>query len=1063
MKKFILFLFSLIIATHALAQQAYNITGIVTGSDGQILPGATISITALQKSIVTDMNGKFQINVPAGKTKATVTFIGYDTTYYTFDPLKMQKVSIVMQQKQTGLKEVVISTGYQNLPRERATGSFSRVDSSLMQRRVSTDVLSRLEDNVPGLSFNRSSTAGGVNNPISIRGRSTLFANANPLIVLDNFPYEGDLSAINPNDVESVTVLKDAAAASIWGARAGNGVIVITTRKGKRNQAPTVSLTSNVTTGDKPDLYAQPRISSADYIELEKTLFAKQFYSSDEASANHPALSPVIELLIAQRDGKISAAQAQQQIEALKNQDVRKDYSRYLYRKSVNQQYALQLTGGSDNQSYHLSTGFDRNQSNLLRNDLSRVTVNAGNTVWLLNQRLSLSGDMLFSRQRSTNNNPGTFFWNGGQRLYPYASLADNNGNPATVTKDYRLSFLQGAENAGLLDWQYRPLEDLALANNTITAQNLRINTGLGYRIITGLNLQLRYLYEHNNTTGANLQSAGSYIARDQVNRYTSVNDDGTINRPLPSGGIYTGEYTNAETHYVRGQLDYSKQIGEKNELNVLAGYELRHIGTEGRLFRYYGYDEEHGTSQPVDYISNFPFYYNPSSSGRIPNPEKSNLLTDNFVSWFSNASWAYDGKYILSGSARFDRSNLFGVNTNQKGVPLWSAGLAWDITKESFYKVDWLPSLKLRATYGVSGNLERTLSAYTTATYYGGASQLTGLPFATIVNPPNPDLRWERIHMLNFGLDFSTKGNRLSGSIEYYRKKGTDIIGDAPYPASSGIITFRGNTAQTEGNGIDINLNGRIIENQHVTWLSTLLVSHATDKVTRFLLKSSASSYVQQNIPVEGKPLYGIYSYAWAGLDPKNGDPQGLLDGVISKNYSTILGNTPDEQVIYHGPARPTWFGAWRNTVRWKQITLSASVSYRFGYYFRMNSIIYGSDMGLSNGNGDYARRWLVPGDETKTNVPSAPQSRNNGRDLFYSYSSTLVEKGDHIRLQDARLSWQPGINFTRCWASHAEVFLYANNIGLIWKATKLNIDPDWAYQAPPFALSAGISLTLK
>lgn len=237
------------------------------------------------------------------------------------------------------------TTGYQNLPRERATGSFSRVDSSLLQRRISTDVLGRLEDNVPGLAFNRSAMAGGVNNPISIRGRSTLFANANPLILLDNFPYEGDVSAINPNDVESVTVLKDAAAASIWGARAGNGVIVITTRKGKRNQAPTVSLTSNITISDKPDLYAQPRISTADHIELEKTLFARNFFSSDETSANHPALSPVTELLIAQRDGHLSAAQAQQQIEALKGRDLRDDYSRYLYRKSVNQQYALQVNG----------------------------------------------------------------------------------------------------------------------------------------------------------------------------------------------------------------------------------------------------------------------------------------------------------------------------------------------------------------------------------------------------------------------------------------------------------------------------------------------------------------------------------------------------------------------------------------------------------------------------------------------------------------------------------------------------------------------------------------------
>jgi hypothetical protein len=407
--------------------------------------------------------------------------------------------------------------------------------------------------------------------------------------------------------------------------------------------------------------------------------------------------------------------------------------------------------------------------------------------------------------------------------------------------------------------------------------------------------------------------------------------------------------------------------------------------------------------------------------------------------------------------SGRIDQSNLFGVKTNQKGVPLWSAGAAWNINQEKYYTSEWLPFLKLRVTYGYNGNVYKGISAYTTARYNGNNGS-TQLPYAQVINPPNPELRWEKFQMVNMGIDFGFKGDRLSGSVDFFQKKGIDLIGVSLFAPSSGISTFRGNYAGTKGKGVDLTLNSKNT-NGDFTWRTNLLFSYIQDKVTGYNVEPTGLPGV--GVPVLNRPLYGIYSYAWAGLDPLTGDPQGYLNGKLSKDYTTILSTANINNSMYNGSARPTIFGSLRNTITWKNISLSANISYRFNYYFRKQSVNYTNVLNSKIDHGDFDLRWQKQGDEKFTNVPSLPESVNSSRDNFYAGSSVLVGKADNIRLQDVRISYDlPGNSVRNLPVKHIQFFAYANNLGMIWKADKGKIDPDYAnaVYAPVRTIAAGI-----
>ncbi|SDE94457.1 TonB-linked outer membrane protein, SusC/RagA family [Mucilaginibacter pineti] len=1032
-----------------------TVSGKVTDTTGIPLVGATIINKTDGKAILTNDKGEFILTAQNGD-QITTSFIGYQPYVFTVtNNLPFQ--NIVLHASLNKLTEVIISTGYQQLSREKTTGSFVVIDSALLNRKVGTNVLDRLDGITSGLLFNKNRVAS--QSEFNIRGRSTINGEDKPLIVVDNFPYEGNLDNINPNDIKSINILKDAAAAAIWGTRAGNGVVVITTFKGNYNAKQVINFNANVTIGKKPDLYQAPWFSSSDWIGVEKFLYDQGAYT-DAINSGYLPVSAAVDIMDQGAKKMISSADSLKQINALKNYDVRKDMLKYLYRLSVNQQYAFNVNGGGDRNKYFVSVGYDRNLASKMTDSYNRFNLTANNSYRFLKDKLELTTGLLFTSSSYKSGNTYS-------PQSPYDRLADENGNALAVQNNLRSGYVDTVGKGNLLDWHYRPLDE-NYANSKSNLTSYIINAGLNYNILPGFSASLLYQYQKQSTVGEVLNNADSYTARDLVNSLSSIDySTGAVSRVVPVGGIFNSRIEQLTSNYGRFQLNYNKSIGADHSLSAIGGVEVRDNFAESISQNLYGYDESTrvNSNSAINFNNDYALLY--GGSTRISAGQESSYLTDRYVSYFANATYAYKSRYTLSLSARKDESNLFGVKSNQKGVPLWSAGFGWDISKEAFYDFSWLPYLKLRGSYGYTGNVSKTISAYLTANVIG--TNIYGPTYSGIINPPNPSLKWEKNKIINLGLDFSSKSGVISGSIEPYIKDGVDLFGTSPLAGQTGVLSFQGNFAQTSTKGLDvtintINLNGRF------KWYSTFLFSTIRDKVAKYTASENTNGAIVTfpfDNPIVGNSYFSLYAYKWAGLDG-NGNPQVYFDGSPSSDFSSISNSLNRSNIVRVGSAVPTTFGSLRNTFSYGSLALSFNITYRLNYYFRRTSLestVYGP-LGFQN-NIDFANRWMKSGDELKTSVPSLLYPDDGSRQIYTS-SDILIEKADNIRLQDIRLEWNlKKLTPLTKYFSALQLYAYLNNVGYIWKANKLGLDPDnpnptITNTSIPLTISFGIKATL-
>lgn len=1047
------------------------IKGRITDMAGSPLANASIINQRSQQKATSDALGNFTVEAGEGDV-LLISYLGYQPRSLAITAAQLSDTATLIVALKPGVidldnVEVTVNTGYQQVARERATGSFTYINNATLSRGVGSNILDRLEAVTPGLDFIRKDLQKEIpGKPVlRIRGMSTILADPSPLIVLDNFPYDGDLDAINPNDIESITLLKDAAAASIWGARAGNGVIVITSKAGKTGSAPRLSFSSSLRSGRKPDLFYNRQIPDArSYIDIERELFARQYYQENDWTL----LSPAVEAMIRDRDGLLKPGETLDgTLNELAGHDIRVDAGKYLYTTAWLQQYALNVSGGGDRHSYFVSAGFDDNIENIKGNTSQRYTI-TGNFSFQPLKGLELDAGINWTLSRQKTNGIGI---TNLRNAKPYIQLADSYGNPLAIPYQYRTTYLDKALEEGLLDWHYRPLDEVAMGNSGNEDQQVRLRAGARYQLMPGLSAELKFQHQRGAGENYSRYHKESYYARDLVNRFTQP--DGSL--IIQEGAIWAGSNSRRTENTLRTQLSYVKDMASGGALNVIAGYERRSVVSQaGPGYYLFSVDEGIGVGTTrVDY--NTQFITRPQQVwSRISNgPDaQQRQLTDNFISYFSNAAYTVLGKYTLSASARFDQSNLFGVKANQKGVPLWSAGALWAISRESFYRMPMLPDLKLRVTYGESGNVDKSLTAYPIASF--GTNSANNFIRADLRNTGNPSLKWERVQTLNFGVDFSTAGRRVSGSIEYYRKRGLDILGDDVIDPTTGldgaVLQNRINYASTSTRGWDLLLNSRNIEGAHFSWQTQTLLSIAKNKVTDYYNKNTGSiipylSAIGTTPPVVGHPQQYLYSFPWHGLDAQ-GNPVVYWEGVTGNEYTKYINNAKIEEQVYHGPAVPVLFGSLRNTVEWKRCFLSANLSFKGGYYFRKNMLLYESLYANAIGDREYADRWQQPGDELHTYVPGKPADpRSIGmRDVYYQYAAVHVAKGDHIRLRDVQLGYRTGQLRPGSIIRSMEATLMAENLGLLWSANRFGIDPDYPNAtyppAPAFSLSIKMNL---
>ena len=1092
--------------------QQRSLTGKVTDENNHPLEGVSVTIYlgGAGNIFATDANGQFSIGGIPDTATMIFTSVGYQTKAVRIGHQDFFSVQLKKRVTQLGDVTVEVNNGYQILSRERTTGSYDVVDSALFNRSVGPAFLTHLDGVASGVNFDNrqagainsygSAGGGGVarTQTFYIRGLSTINSSEYPLIIIDGFPYTSDepyvqdIHNINPNDIESMTVLKDAAAASIWGARAGNGVLVITTKSGKYNQKPQVNVNSSVTFTGKPNLLSQRIISTPDYINVEKSLYAQGGYASllDPTQAYGKPVSDVVSLLSQASNGTISQADADAQIAALSKIDIRNEELKYFYHTGLDQQYNVNIRGGSATHKYFLSAGYD-NGSAVDFSFQRRYTINASNTFRPI-PNLELAVPISFT-DNQTGTNVGATNYAG--QISPYAQFTDASGKPQNVVygSGYNQSFIQTALNDGLYNVGYSPIDQFHAAQYTHQGSSMiAINPDIRYSLSNGFSAEVKYQYSKTTTNINIYQSDSVWSVKNNINDYTQILGPGNLSYPLQQGGTLNYRDNSQTNNNIRATLAFTHSLGRDHRLDAIAGYERNETRITGSQGGNYGYNPNTGSYQStVDYVTYWPqtnyilagYPYNITS----PIYPIYSALTQQFVAFisdFAKADYTFKGRYFLSGSARIDQANLFGVSANEKKNILGHGGVGWKIDKEPFYHLNWLPTLKLRATYGFQGNTPSiSARSVATITYYAGTSNSVNLPYALLNNVSNPNLTWEKVGQTNFGLDFGLKHDVLTGTLEYYRKKATNLVAPYPLDPTTGVPLYTGNVADLTGNGVDLTLISKNIDTKSFKWSTRLLFSHNTDKLikyyattTAYQILSSQSGYSYPAFPtaLTGHSAFGVYSLKSAGLD-NAGNPQGYdtATGKAGTDYNQYVNYARLKDLKYNGSANPTYFGSFMNDFTYRGFTLSVNITYKAGYYFHAQSVNYSSLYGYASpvlytadGSSDYAKRWQKPGDEAHTYVPSAPTLANSNylRDEFYEFSSALVQRGDNIRLKDVSLNYEFGKWATRS-SPFSSVQLYGYYLGntLLWKANKMGIDPDFPVMRPAKSYSVGIRLGLK
>ncbi len=1025
---------------------------VVDSATGDPLAGATVIVKGRKLGVRTGKDGSFFLQDVEENAVLVITYTGYKTK--EIKPSK-DLGTIRMDIAVGDLKEVgvTVNTGYQRIRPEQSTGAVAQLSTREYESSISTDFLDGLANRLPGLMINNNvsftstipGSTGSTSRPLfNIRGISTMSANQSPLIVIDGYPTELTLDMIDPNEIKSVTILKDAAAATVYGVRASNGVIVI---ERKQASAGKPKFAFRATTGIKPkedyNRYRWADDASSIVTNYQRTTQATivnegTWSQLATASAGTVQRSAPYYILAQSAANMITPAQAANSYAELANYDNIDDYSKLFLRTAVTKTYNLNVSGGNENALYYITANYTGKGDSQIKNDNNRFSLSARTTL-KLSRRLSLELTTDYQEQRN-NSVPVPDITS----FAPYARFQDINGNPASIVESgISPSYNNFMMSQGMDDNLYYPLVDVNEMNNKTRTINNRITANFRYIIGGGLDLSFGGIYETSRSDFRHYASERSSEARQYINSYVVKNTDGTYKYYIPKGGYLNQENDNTSSYTARTQLNYNKTIAGVHSFNAILGAEARDLINKSNAAAYFGYNDETLLQQPVDYATintaavRGTFLLGAPLQNAFSDMFYQQYAEDRFLSAYSNLVYSYKNTYSLTGSIRIDQSNLFGTNPKYKYKPLWSVGTAWNIHKENFMRnVDWVDQLKLRAAYGFNGNVAKlslpeviansVLNNYTSP----ASTSLRKLSYA------NSSLRWEQTKNLNVGLDYTIFRN-ISGSVDYYNKKSTDLLGNALIDPTIGTSPTLINKATINNKGLEFGLHADWIATRRVNWNTGLVVAHNTSKVLEVYQKGDFSPQTLNELGyVKGYPVGAMFSYRYAGLD-NEGFP--LIMNADGKTYRTNVNTTGNATAAlmasdtsgvshYSGSSIPTINAGLSNRVDIGNFYVFCMINYYGGFKVRVPRANPSLSRPLE-GAGSY---WKVPGDELTTDVMGLAGYSSSNSNNAYNFADTYVVNGDYITLGDLTVSYSlDKLNFIKkAGFSHFEVKCQASNI---------------------------------
>ena len=1042
--------------------QQRNISGVVLDGElkGETLVGATVAYKGASgtKGTITDQDGKFTISIPSSTKALTISYMGYETKTIAIQP-NVDKYTITLSFARQNLDEFVV-TGYQQIDRRKLTSAVTTVNISEETVGAVKNIDQALAGQVAGLSSVAASGAPGAPMKIRIRGVSSINGVQEPLWVLDGIPMEGNeipaidnlndiddiyqtsIAGLNPSDIENITVLKDAAATAIYGARAANGVIVITTKKGKTGR-PIVNFSSKLTYSPRASIDRLNLLNSNEKVDLELDLLGSQYDYRQHKGGVANILDELGEFETFRNGGwNALSAEAQQRINGLRG--INTDWNDILFRDVFNQEYNVSVSGGSDNAHYYASVGYYNEQGTVkgVENDRYNATLK---TDFKLNDILTV-GASVFANQRKQESymtdaggftNPVYY----SRMANPYFEPYDKEGNYIYDTN------VQGRESEVP---NFNIFEERANTSKERTDRSFMAIFDAIFKFNKNLKLTTQYGLQHDNYTLTRYAGHNSYAMR-KVKEYATFMIDGERKSIFPDGGMNKQTEAHTDQWTWKAMLEWNNRFNNIHDLELMGGTEVRHTETNVLTSSVYGYDKRTLTSQPV-------LFPTENIAKNYPLHEESH--TENaYVSWFATGSYTLLYRYTLGASIRFDGSDVFGVAKKYRYLPLYSLSGLWRAKEESFLRnIDWIDELSLRASYGLQGNIDKNTSPYLIGTF-DKTSVLPGYieNIISAENAPNPNLRWEKTRNVNIGLNLGVLNNRIRLNVDYYRRHSTDLISSRQLPLETGFASTTVNWASMENEGWEFAVNTSNIKTKKFSWTTSLNLGFNSNKILNESVAEN-STYPSR----EGYPVGAIFAYKTDGLDKdgypvfvgKEGERLTATEFFRLNRFgaSTLSAEEQRGLYTYMGTEEPKCSGGFINTFELGDWQLNLNFMFNLGMKVRVQPSYSPTyfDRG-QNTNKDILNRWTTTNTGAKlpglmvSTAERANEYTHYSEYNTYSMLDIWVRNRNYCRLQSVRLAYRiPKSILAPIGISSASVSLEGRNLFVLSSDYDNYLDPE-------------------
>ena len=1056
--------------------QMISVSGKVTDVTNHPLEGAAVVVKndniLLSMGTLTDIKGEFRISAKAGEV-IRISYLGMKSREFTVSAeqpfLKVHLEPEIITLSSTD----VVATGYQNLYKEQTTSAYTKIRTDQLNRQLNRTVQEAIEGQIAGVRFTKDPFTGK-EVPI-LRGVGTFSGNVgySPLVVIDDIPTDTPLEDINPKDIESVTVLKDAAATAIYGVRAANGVIVIVTKKGLQNGLR-INVHTDLFYTFKPNMSRMRYASTSDLIDLETAFYQSKLADSngnvDDLFASYGEIggrqtvryySPLFQLYRDQAKGKLSQQEVNSTLNEWRNRDYLRDFKRYVWQPIISKRYNISVESGNNRSQNYASLQYEDTDERIVTEKTRALNLYLKNTYQLtpwLKSTIGVNGrytavDAVAEQVRN--------LYTDYLKQPRYTRLLGTNPyagfNLVAPINGHILEQIAG--NDAFRSYSFNLLESIAQEHQKQYNLSLRPFANLQVSIIKGLQYQSYFQYELNTHNSETFFGKDTYYMRLRHNQL--VKQDATTQKfssELPEGGYYEQEKGQTQHYTFRQQLDFNRTFAEAHNVTALLGFEMRqHYTPRNTKEMQYGYDEQ-TLSFPT---LNWKDLYNPGVTSYLYGRQSLSLSRNQqsetkhrFISFYSTLGYSYDQKYNLTGSVRVDQADMFGADPKYKYRPLWSVGGSWNLHREDFFYGNVVNLLKLRLTYGVSGNVDQTTTPFLRGrllTDVRGAYPSQQYLQFNDTDLPNPKLRWEKTETTNLGIDFGM-WYWLSGSIDLYRRYSSDLLVLTELDPTVGAQRRLINNGALLNKGIEVSLNAtrELAKDLQLTVRTTFAYNKNTiEKVSS--KPTNAVEYARNPLRYykQGDDFNSLYAYRYKEttngypiyLD-ENGNPNTTFD---ANGVPTIKDIISEDALVRLGTMNPTFNGALSLQLRYKAFELGTMFVYAGGHKLRKDTYSINQE---SETHRDITQRWTAtnPTDMPRMSFdyPATLRRTANTVNTLWQLGDNQVVNADYIKWRNVLFScYIPKDICEKLRLQEAKITAQLNNL-LTWCAAGDDIDPE-------------------